>query len=170
MRPNRAILLAMASAEKPLNKYELEHNYTTLSKQTIYDWIFRMKILGWIVEKTETRHGRPIKYYALTDLGLFRAAKYASDQNPADLLLFERILRRLGNKYEKIEKKGILGHRRRIEDLTKFINEVLISGKALPGWSLQLQITANQDGEVKSWVHWGLPIGRRSRKRHLPFN
>ncbi len=79
MRPNRAILVALANAERPINRYELERDYTKLAKRTIYDWIRRMKILNWIIEKTEMRYGRLVKYYELTDLGLFRAARYACD-------------------------------------------------------------------------------------------
>jgi len=170
MKPNRTILLAMARAERPLNRNELKCKYTKLPKQTIYDWIRRMEHLGWIVEKTGTRSSRPTKRYELTELGLFQAAKYASDHGSEDHRLYERLRKRLGSKYEEYEQKATLGHRQHVKQLTDMIGQVLLSGKAYPGWSLRLEMNANQEGAVRSWMQVGPPISTKSRRRHHQFN
>ncbi len=163
MPPIGAILAAMARENKPLTRYQLQLKLPLLARQTIYDWIRRMKILGWVSEIKK----QSVKRYELTDLGLFRAAKYGGGGDP---LLLKNILRELGHKYEEYDKMSKLGRQQRVEELTKLISQVLQSGKAPPGWHLRLEMKADQHGNVKSWERWGFPMPRTTRRRHFPFN
>jgi len=154
-RPLVAILKTMAMAREPLNKYELQKQ-AKAARQSVYDWVPRMERLGWIeVDRVErSRVGLPVKYYKLTDLGLFRAAGVAADMS-------EDIRRRLGAKYEEYEVRSM---RSRVIDIDRWIQvirEVVRSGKAAPDWEFKLEIKANKQGRVTYSVSSGFPLPKK---------
>jgi DNA-binding PadR family transcriptional regulator len=153
--PRRTILLAMARVERPVTRYQLENRFTKLPKQTIYDWIHKLTTQDLLDERQETKSGRPIKTYELTSFGLFQTAKYALSPPTMDLPLVERIRTRLASKYDEFEGNDLIDRQQRIQDLTKIIREALWYQKAPPGWKLQLQIKADQDGDVRYSVKIG---------------
>jgi DNA-binding PadR family transcriptional regulator len=155
MTPRRTIFLAMAKVERPVTRYQLQNKLTKLPKQTIYDWIQKMTKQGLMVERQETKSGRPVKTYELTSFALFQTAKYALNPPTMDLRLVERIRTRLASKYDEYEGNDLIDRQQRIQDLTKIIREALWYQKAPPGWKLQLQIKADQDGDVRYSVKIG---------------
>ncbi len=154
MRPFAAMLKAFAEHPSPLNKYQLEKR-SKVPRQSIYVWTRRMERLGWIkLSRVETaRTGMLARYYELTDLGLYRAGATNPD-------ISEKVRTRLGVKYQEFETKIRTAREQDIDSWLQLIKQVLLSGKASPGWSLSLDIVAKEDGRIQSRLKVGYDVIR----------
>jgi len=150
--PVAAILKAFAESAKPLNKYEVEKRASyksgkKLAHQSVHDWIPRMLTLGWIRRLQTEKSSGKAKYYELTDLGFYRAGTTNPDMS-------EKMRKRLRGKWDEFDVRGRQNRELHIDSLLELVKQVLLSGKAAPGWHFNLHIATNKDGKINA--HWRL--------------
>ena len=148
--PIPKLLRALFQAETPLNKYQIEKE-SKVSRGTVYNWISRMKRLGWIeVASTgRSRVGLPVEYYRLTELGYFRVATSNPD-------LTAKVRNVLGDKFKELKEKAAKTSLDRFREELRLAEEVYMRKTAPPNWTLKIELRADKNGRV--WHSYSIGI------------